>query len=42
VLLHGAKMRPAREERDLEPGLRHARADVSSDGARACDQESQC
>ena len=40
VLLHGAKMRPAREERDLEPGLRHARTDVGSNCARPRDQES--
>src|SRR5208283_4562013 len=40
VPLHGAKMRPAREEGDVEPGLRHAGADVAADGARACDQES--
>ena len=39
ALLHGAKMRPSREERDIEPSLRHARADVGSDCARARDQE---
>ncbi len=40
MLLHGAKMRPARKERDVEPGLRHARADVGADCARSSDQES--
>src|SRR5208337_13869 len=28
TLLHGAKMRPSREEGGIEPGLRHACADV--------------
>src|SRR5216683_4597609 len=32
ILPHGAKMRPAREQGDVEAGLRHARADVASDG----------
>jgi hypothetical protein len=33
-------MWPAREERDIETGLRHARTDVGSDCACARDQES--
>src|ERR1700687_3290644 len=40
ALLHGAKMRPAREERDIQPGLRHACTEVGSDGARPRNQES--
>ncbi len=40
ALLHGAKMRSAREEGDIEPGLRHTCADVGSDCARPRDQES--
>ncbi len=39
MLLHGAKMRPAREESDVEPGLRHAGADIGSDCAGPSDQE---
>ena len=37
VLLHGAKMRAARKERGVEAGLRHARTDVGSNGARPGD-----
>ena len=39
MLLHGAQMRPAREQRDIETGARHARADVSSDCARSRDEK---
>src|SRR5712691_1569967 len=39
ILPHGAKMWPAREQRDVEAGLRHARADVASDGPRSRNQE---
>src|SRR5271163_3949710 len=42
VFLHGSEVRPAREERDIEPGLRHACADVGSDCARSRDQEFHC
>src|SRR5712691_5757448 len=39
ILPHGAKMRPAREQRDVESGLRHARTDVASDGPRSRNQK---
>jgi hypothetical protein len=42
VLLHGAKMRSAREQRHIQPGVRHARTNVGSDCARPGDQESHC
>ena len=42
VFLHGAKMRTAREQGDVETGLRHARADVGADGAGSCNQKSHC
>ncbi len=40
VLLHGAKVRTTREQGDIEPALRHARADVGSDRARSGNQKS--
>jgi len=39
MLLHGAKVRPAREQSDVEAGLRQARANVGPDGSRTCNQE---
>src|SRR6202041_244080 len=39
VLLHGAKMRPAREQRYIESGLRHASPDVGSNCPSPRDQE---
>src|SRR5580700_9620907 len=40
VLLHGAKMWPAREESDIVSSPCHARADIGSDGPGPRDQES--
>src|SRR5713101_6534314 len=39
VLSHGAKMRPACEQRYIEAGLRHPRTDVASDGPRSRNQK---
>jgi hypothetical protein len=35
MLLHGIQMRTTREERDVESGPRHARANVGANGARS-------
>ena len=39
TFLHGTKMRTAREERDIEPGMGHARTDVGTDCSGPRDQE---
>jgi len=40
IFLHGAKVRATREEGDIKSGLRHARADISSNCPGPGDKES--